>query len=232
MKIYSNNKLIKRNHLVGNVTSFLSIAVLGAGMYFSFTDKDGSKLPFTFTALILGFLLFQFGNYFTGRWGRSPRPDELISQSLKGLDDRYSLYHYTTPIPHLLTGPAGIFCLIPFTQAGNIKYDQVKGRWKQTGGNAFMKIFGGENLGKPENEARYTADDAQKLIRKMGFNLDNIPVESILVFLNPKTSLHVEESPVIATTGEKLKDTIRKRIKDKPILESILKEIQEKLLPK
>ncbi|EKD88555.1 MAG: hypothetical protein ACD_34C00470G0005, partial [uncultured bacterium] len=58
MKIISNDKLIKRNTRVGNITSLASVAVLGVGMYFSFKDVDGKYLPLTFSSLIVGFLLF------------------------------------------------------------------------------------------------------------------------------------------------------------------------------
>ena len=41
MKIYSNDKLIKRNKTIGNVLSLGSIAILGTGMFLSFKDNDG-----------------------------------------------------------------------------------------------------------------------------------------------------------------------------------------------
>ena len=40
----------------------------------------------------LGFLLAQYGNYNLRRYGRSPRPDQILEESMKGFDDRYHLY--------------------------------------------------------------------------------------------------------------------------------------------
>ncbi len=229
MKVISNDKLIKRNGKIGNITSLLSIAVLGVGMFFSFKDTDGSYLPYTFGALIIGFLMFQVGNYYMGKWGKSPRPDENLSSALKGLDNNYTLYHYMTPVSHLLVGPAGVLCLVPFNQAGTITYDQNRKRWKQTGGNAFMKIFGGESLGRPDNEIKYTLEDATRFLSKMEIDVSPYLPEPILVFTNSKATVNAEESPVAAITADKLKEFIRKKAKEKAFPQLKIKEIETKI---
>ena len=213
MKIYSNDKLIKRNRKIGNITSILSIAVLGVGMYFSFKDEDGSYLSLSFASLIIGFLLFQVGNFYMSKWGKSPRPDENLSNALKGLDDRYSLYHYTTPISHLLVGPAGVLCLIPYQQAGSIKFDASKNKWKQSGGNFFLKAFGGEGLGHPEREVNYTVEDAARFFSKKEIDLGSFTPEPVMVFTNNKVILEAEDSEIPAIMAPKLKDLIRKKAK-------------------
>lgn len=229
MKIYSNEKLIKRNKKIGNFTSLGSILILGVGMFFSFKDKDGSYLAYTFGALIVGFLLFQIGNFYMSKWGKSPRPDERLTAALKGLDDRYSLYHYTTPISHLLIGPAGILCLIPYQQAGTITYNEAKGKWKQTGGNAFLKVFGGEGLGHPEREVKFTIEDAAKYFVKNEFNTRYLSPEPVMVFTNDRVVLEAEGSEIPAVTGAKLKEYIRKKAKTTALPDQFVRELQEKL---
>ncbi|HPS41155.1 MAG TPA: hypothetical protein PK040_01030 [Anaerolineaceae bacterium] len=229
MRIISNDKLIKRNGRIGNITSLASIVVLGAGMVLSFTDKDGSKIPYTFAALIVGFLMFQVGNFFMSKWGKSPRPDELISSALKGLDDKYTLYHYTTPVSHLLVGPSGVHCLVPLNQAGEITYDELRQRWKHKGGNFFMKTFGGESLGRPENEVRYTLGDAAKLLKDKSISIDPFVPEAVLVFTNPKAELSGEDSPVQALQAAKLKEFIRKKAKEKLFPVNLIKQFEEKV---
>jgi hypothetical protein len=228
MKIISNEKLIKRNGRLGNILSIVSLVVLGAGMFLSFRDKDGALLPYTFGALILGFLTFQIGNFYMSKWGKSPRPDEKLSSALKGLDDKYTLYHYSTAASHLLLGPAGLICLIPLGQGGTLTYDEKKDRWKQSGGNWFMKTFGGENLGKPENEARYSVSDLERYLEKKGIKIDNYEPEAILVFTNEKATVETQGSPLLATTAAKLKEVIRKKSKENPLSPEKLKEIEEK----
>lgn len=232
MKVYSNAKLIKRNSRIGNITSLLSIAVLGVGMFFSFKDKDGSYIPITFSALIIGFLLFQVGNYYMNRWGKSPRPDEKISQALKGLDDKYTLYHYVTNVAHLLVGPAGIFCLLPYNQPGVISFDTKRNRWKQSGGNFFLKTFGGESLGRPDLDAGYNVTDVSKFMAKIGVDLGNVVPEPVIVFTNPKASLNASDSPVGAVSIEKLKEFIRKKPKAEALPVELLTSIQTKINPK
>ena len=105
MRIISNEKLIKRNNRIGTYLTFGSLAVLIGGLALSFLAPP-QYISYSFLALILGFILSQVGIYMGNRYGRKPRPDESISAALKGLDDKYSLYHYMTPVSHLLVGPA------------------------------------------------------------------------------------------------------------------------------
>jgi hypothetical protein len=105
MKIIANEKLIKRNNKIGNILSIASVVILGVGMFYSFQDKDGSYMTLTFSALIVGFILFQISSYYVNRFGKPPRPDQKLSQALKGLDDKYALYHYMCGVSHLLVIP-------------------------------------------------------------------------------------------------------------------------------
>ena len=141
MKIVSNNKLVRRNKRIGNFTTIGSLVVLGLGLYVSFTAQSSEGFTWSMVCLILGFLMSQVGIYFGNRWGRSPRPDELISNALKGLDDKYILYHYITAVSHLLVGPAGVWILLPYQQQGVITYDENKKRLNQKGGNWYLKLF-------------------------------------------------------------------------------------------
>ena len=229
MKIYSNDKLINRNRKIGNITSLGSIIVLGVGMFFSFKDKDGSYLAYTFGALILGFLLFQIGNFYMTKWGKSPRPDERLTAALKGLDDRYSLYHYVTPISHLLIGPAGVLCLVPYQQAGNITYNASKGKWKQSGGNMLLKVFGSEGLGHPEREVRFTVEDAGKYFKNRAIDLGTYAPEPLLVFTNDNVVLDAEGSDVPAVTGAKLKEYIRKKAKTTALPDEMARNLEKTL---
>lgn len=232
MKIYTNEKLVKRNSRIGQIASIISLVVLGVGMFYTFKDTAGNYISLTFGALIIGFLLFQFGNYYMSRWGKYPRPDQLLIQALKGLDDKYSLYNYTSNIFHLILGPAGCFVLLPYNQPGLISYDPKKGRWHQKGGSGFMKFFGGEGLGRPDLEVKYSQADLTAYLKKLDVDPSYASENVILVFTNPKVELAVENSPVPAIAGEKLKDYLRKRAKEKPVSAEWLSSLQQKLTPK
>src|SRR5512136_1316798 len=107
MKIVTNEKLIKRNARIGRYTTMAALVILGIGAYITFTMPD--KFAYSLGALLVGFFLSQMGIYFGNRWGRSPRPDEVMDKNLKGLGREYTIYHFSTPASHLLVGPAGIW---------------------------------------------------------------------------------------------------------------------------
>jgi hypothetical protein len=227
MKIYSNEKLIKRNGKLGNYLSIGALVILGVGFYFTFKGQSTFNLILTYTCLIVGFLVFQLGNFYMNRWGKSPRPDELLTTALKGLDDKYSLYHFTTGISHLLVGPAGIIALLPYDQGGTLTYDEKKNTWKQKGGNFFLRVFGSEGLGKPLSEAKYVKQDLDKYLGKLGVDSPEKKTSVLLVFTNGKATVHGEGSPIQYTTAAKLKDYLRNKAKENPantdVVNSLLK---------
>lgn len=227
MRIVSNTKLIKRNKKIGQFLTIGALLVLAIGLYFSFTQPE--QITITFGALLFGFLMTQIGIYFGNRWGRSPRPDELLTSGLKGLEDKYTLYHYVTDIPHALIGPAGIIALIPVSVGGTITYDESKNRFRQKGGNLYLKIFGQEGLGRPEIDAQYTTADLAKFLKKKFPELEIPDIQPILVFTNPKAKLETGDSPIPALSLEKLKDFIRRKGKEKPVALSLIQQIQKGL---
>ena len=226
MKIIKNEQLISRNARIASITMIGSLLILGGGMFLSFQYPEQPMI--SLAALAAGFLLAQIGIYFTNRWGRKPRPDQLLDQGLKGLDKKYYLYHYSAPVAHLLVGPAGVWVLHPYYQQGEITYS--KGRWRQKGGNLFLKIFAQENLGRPDYEVQ---GDYKTLLSYLEENLpegDVPPIKSVLVFTNPETKVNIpdSESPPAKTVSiKKLKDTIRKAVKEQSLSYERVEQITE-----
>lgn len=228
MKIYTNEKLIARNAKIARYTSLAGLAVLLIGLVISFVQPNRQDLvPVSFGALILGFILSQVGIYYTNRWGRKPRPDEVLTQSLKGLDNKYALFHFTTPVAHLLVGPAGLWVLSPRHQRGTITF--TKGRYRQRGGGlmqAYLRAFAQEGLGRPDLEVAADIENIQKELAAKLPEGSAPPVKAALVFLNPAAEIAIEEDenpPATAIQVAKLKEFIRKTAKTKPVsMESIL----------
>jgi hypothetical protein len=228
MQIITNEQLIKRNARIGQVTSIAGLGVLVGGMIISFTRPE--LFAWSLVALLVGFALSQIGIYFGNRWGRRPRPDEVLDVSLKGLDNNYTLYHYSTPTTHLLVGPAGVWVLLPKSQRGRFVYE--KGRWRQKGGGilqAYLRIFAQEGLGRPDLEAPVEIASVNKWLKDQ-LPEEEIPVEALVVFTNDNAEIEEsEESELAVVHAKKLKDFIRKEAKSKPISLPMVKTVQDAL---
>jgi len=228
MKIISNTKLINRNKRIGQILTFGAIFILIFGLIISM-QGDMTNIMYSYGALILGFMISQFGIYFSNKFGRSPRPDEQVSAALKGLDNRYTLYHYITSASHLLVGPSGVWTILPFNQPGTISFE--KGKYRQKGGNWYMKIFAQEGLGRPEKEAEYTQEDAQKFFNRQ-MDADSVPeINTLLLFTNPRASIKAPEAPFATMESEKVKDFLRKKAKDNAFPIEKVDKVNSILLP-
>ena len=232
MQIITNEKLIRRNRNIARYSSIVGLVIMVGGMIISFSRPE--FVVISFGALIVGFLLSQVGMYFTNRWGREPRPDQLLNQALKGLDNKYRIYHFMSPVSHLLLGPAGIWILLPRFQKGVITYE--RGRWRQKGGGllqGYMRVFAQEGLGRPDYDIANEVQNLQNFLEKSMPTEEIPPIQAALVFTTDKAILHFDEDeqpPVPTLYLNKLKELIRKNAKSKPIT---IEKIQEvvRLLP-
>jgi hypothetical protein len=228
MIIETNEPLIKRNTRIAQIASLTGLAVLAGGMIIAFTRAD--LITISFAALLVGFILSQVGIYFTNRWGRKPRPDEVLNQALKGLDKKYALYHYLTPASHLLIGPAGIWVLLLRPQRGMITYS--KGRWRQKGGGllqGYLRIFAQEGIGRPDLEIANEVEGIHNYLVKHTSDSEIPPIDAAVVFTHPNVDLQIEdtdEPPAPTLYLSKVKNYIRKAAKSKPISMDMVKDIQ------
>lgn len=228
MEIITNEAIIKRNAMIGRVCSYGGLAILAIGMYISFRRQD--LFYVSMLCLLGGFLLSQVGIYYGNRWGRRPRPDEYINAALKGLDGRYYLYHYVTPVSHLLVGPAGIWILMPRLIPGMITYDENRKRWNQKGGSLYLKIFAQESLGRPDLEIDSDREAIKRYFDK--FLPDTVlpETQAALLFTSEKAEVEADNAPIPTLQLKKLKDVIRKAAKSKPMSSDLITAIQE-ILP-
>jgi len=212
MNIIRDDVLIRRRSRIASITMIGSLLILAAGMLISFRFPE--QYMISFGALIVGFLLSQIGISFSNRWGRRPRPDELLDQALKGLDSKYTLYHYSTPVSHLLVGPAGVWILLPYYQRGTITYS--KGRWHQKGGGlllGYLKIFAQEGLSRPDIEVASEVEAIQKYLSERLPEGQVPAIRAVLVFTNPRAVIDIpeDEEPTAETLPlAKLKELVRK----------------------
>jgi hypothetical protein len=229
MKILTNEKTIRRNAKIGQYTSLASLLILAGGMYVSFAYP--TQLYISFLALLVGFILSQVGIFFGNRWGRRPRVDERLTNALKGLNKDYTMYHFLTPVNHLLVGPAGVWILAPFYQRGTIVYENNK--WKQKGGGFFLsylKIFAQEGLGRPDIEIKADTENLSNHLTKILGEGQQIPTVNVaMVFTDDRAVVQAEGAPNPAMKIDQLKEFIRKTAKQNPLALDDVKRVIDEL---
>jgi len=228
MKIIKNEKLITRNGKIGNWVSLGALIVLGIGMYISFTKP--AWITYSLICLAVGFIMTQVGMYMGSRWGRSPRPDEKLDAGLKGLHSEFSIYHYATPVSHLLVGPSGLWVLMPFHQGGKVSFQN--NRWKLTGGGflqGYMRIFGQEGLGRPELESVGEANTLAKFLAKKLEGTAIPEIKPILVFTHDEVEVDAGDSPIPAMRLKQLKEFLRQGSKSRVLTSDQIANINKLL---
>jgi|WetSurMetagenome_2_1015567.scaffolds.fasta_scaffold210362_2 hypothetical protein len=228
MKIIKNEKMIKRNATIGNYLSLGALVVLGVGMYISLKRAD--LFPYALAALVGGFIMTQVGIYIGNRFGRSPRPDEKLDAALKGLQNEFSMYHYMSPVAHLMVGPAGVWVLIPYHQRGQMTFK--KNRWQMSGGGFmqnYMRIFGQEGIGRPEMEGEGEVNAVRKYLAKKMEEAEVPAVNAMLVFTSDDVEIEAADSPVPALKAKQIKDFFRQKAKEKPIGQTQLAAVRAAL---
>lgn len=216
MKIIKNEKLIERNGKIGQWMSLASLIVLGLGLYISFTVPE--YFIYSIVCLVIGFTMTQISIYMGNRWGRSPRADEKFDAGLKGLHSDFVIYHFSSPVSHLLLGPSGAWVLHPLHQRGKVSYQ--KNRWKLSNGGflqAYMSVFGQEGLGRPEVDAENEVQTLRKFLAKK-MDESAIPeIKPILVFTSDEVEVDAGDSPIAAMRLKQLKEFMRQGGKNRSL---------------
>lgn len=235
MKIIKNEKLIKRNAKIGQYANLAGLLVIVGTMVFLFQfmrTPESITQTNTFIlwgVLFLGIVLTQVSMYFGSRWGR--RPDHAIDKALKGLPGDSNLYHYSSPVPHLVVGSPGIWVLLPYQLRGKVTYR--KNRWRAGGGGfiqGYLRIFGQETIGRPDIEFGSHVTAIEKHLKKNFEEGQEIPpIRGILVFLDDKTEIDAEGAPMPAVQAKKLKDFLRKAAKESPLPPADVQRVKDTL---
>jgi hypothetical protein len=200
MRVTTNTRMIKRRAKFGTYASLGGIAVLAGGMVASFQPQ---LVWVSLLALIAGFLLAQYGNYNLRRYGRSPRPDEIVAESLKGFDDRYHLYAWSLPSPFVLLTPHGLYSFVTRDQNGEITNNGSQWKTKFSIGRALL-MFSQEGLGNPSQDAQQHAAKLTEWVRSK-LPESEITAQPAILFTDPRAQLNVTDPavPVLDTKGVK-----------------------------
>jgi hypothetical protein len=215
MQIITDEQMVKTRARIGNYFFILGFVLIGVSLFLTWFRQE--QVLLAFAALLLGFLLTNFGTYNMGKWGRvanTPhRADQLLEKELKGLDNRYRLYNYTLPVEHALLTPAGLVVLETRRQEGNIRCQGDRWQYKRSL-TSWLRLFVEESLGNPTRDAVNSTAAMRRLIARSVMvpgedSTESIPVDPVIVLLNPNARLTVDQPAVPVTTAKDLKKVIR-----------------------
>jgi hypothetical protein len=207
MRIYTNHRLVRRNHNLGRVLVFAGLATLAAGFVISFINPEAVMV--VLAAAFVGTLVSQAGITFLNRWGRHPRPDEIVDTALKGLDNRYAVFHYCLGTNHLVTGPPGTFAVITRNDEGEIFHEGGQW-WQERPKRGILRRGGRSEIKDLEAEADRQAARAQDALQ--AWLEDQVEVSPVTVFTSDNASIQAgpEIDGQTILHRSKLKDWLRR----------------------
>lgn len=208
MQIITDEERIAKGARIGKIATFVGLGFLVAGLIISLVLQTSPLIWVSFVCMLLGLLASSIGTMNMNRWVREPRADQALGQGLKGFDDRYQLYNYYLPAPHVFLTPVGLFVLTALGQDGLIHYESGKFRRDFSLGRA-LRFMAEEGMGKPFAEAESQVQAIRELLGKTDWG-DQVEIQNILVFFNPRAELDVTDPPVPVVTAKGMKKAIRK----------------------
>jgi hypothetical protein len=213
LKNIIDEKKIERGARIAKIATFAGLGILLLGMILSLLVKEMSVIWISFGCLVVGLVVSSIGTLNMNRWVRQPRADQALAQGLKGFDDRYRLYSYVLPAPHVLLSPMGLFVLTTMGHDGTIRYDGTRFRRAWTPGR-LLRLMADEGLGRPVEEVQRQIAAVQQFLaaHKAGQEID---IEGIIVFYNPRVQLEVTDPPLPIIEPKGMKKAIRRQSEEK-----------------
>jgi hypothetical protein len=206
MKIITNTTLVERRSKWAKRIAPLTMLFLLGGLITNFLSINQPQLlqP-TLILLALGFVSAIFSSHLVNTWVREPRADQVLAQLLKKFGNDYVLFNYTSPVPHTLIAPDGLYVFVVKNHDGQITVNGRRFSRKFTWRRVF-RLLADEGLGAPITEAE---NRIKKLNNFLGKNLaaEDIPeLKSLILFSNKSLQLSVTNPaiPVVSTKEFKL----------------------------
>lgn len=211
MQILSNAKYIESRTKLGRIATLVGLAFTVVSVVLFVLNLSSVRSEIFMAAMVfmtLGLFASTTGSYYAERFAGNLVYHEKVQAAVKGLEEQYTLLVYRLPVPFVLVDPGGLTVIQVKAQGGVVRY--ADGRWaNKRRFNFIMQLGGQESVGNP---ARQAEEDAQRLRRWLAKRLPegvDVPVRSVILFINPGVQLSAEDSPVAALRSDKLKGWLR-----------------------
>ncbi len=204
-----NEARVARGARVGKIATFGGLGFLVVGLIISLTMQASPVLWLSFVCLLLGLVASTIGTMNMNRWTRQPRADQALAAGLKGFDDRYRLYNYYLPAPHVLLCPVGLYVLTAMGQDGTIHYEGNKFR-RDFSLRRLVFFMAEEGMGRPFGEADAQVQALRKLLDQHSVG-EGVEIQNVVVFYSPRAQLSISEPPRPVANPKGLKKALRKQ---------------------
>ena len=211
LTILRDDERIQRLRRIGLYVGFGGMLVLIAGFLLGIFSRGQEILLYQGLAMLIGLPMSQGGLYLINRYGRNPRPDQLLDQALGKTVSNGRIYHYLLPASHVLLTDNGLLVFVLKYQGGKIRADGDQ--WHQK--IFFMrKLFGTESLGNPTREAERASSDVTHYLQKYAPELaeKDIGIQPVIVFTTNINDLDVKASRIPAMHYSKLRGYMKQFI--------------------
>lgn len=233
MHLLRNDGLIRRRVRLASAGHLGALACFAAGLFLS---SNPDNFPIVYGGMVVGLALYSIAQHQLRRWGPRYRFDRLLVQSLKGLDQRYTLGAFiNAKLPdYIIVGPQGVSPVVARAQSGTVV---CRGdRWSREGGR-FGLVTGlfAPALGNPTLDARKATQQTRLYLeQKLGAEeAAAIPMAPVIVFVNAKVHLRIDGCSIPVTSAKELRAHLRK---GKPVLngrqiQSVVESLQASISP-
>jgi len=218
MKVSTNTKLIETRAKWAKRIAPLTMLLLLGGLITNFISINQPEyFRLTMLLLALGFVSAIVSSHLVNNWVREPRADQVLTQMLKKFGNDYLLFNYTSPVPHVLVAPDGLYAIVVKHQDGQITVKERRVSRKFTWGR-LLRLLADEGMGAPIGEAESRARKLQNFLEKNLPEGEEIPeIKKLVLFSNKKAELTVNDPAIPVMPANEFKAYLREQGKDREV---------------
>jgi hypothetical protein len=193
MKIVIDQESLNRRARLSHIASLGGLLVLLGSVLVSLLKPEWIILV---TVMLFGWgIVSIIGIFYANRWVKKPRPENVLNESLKVLDDRAYIFHYLPLCDHLLILPHGLVVIETCNLEGKFTYKG--GKWKQNISlSRATRFFLEEKLGDPIARAEAYASTLKSITKDVLGDSLAFDVYPLVVFTNPLAQINVINPPI------------------------------------
>lgn len=225
MQHYLNETLVTRYRRIGVWMTLSGLCIIFAGAVSYFIRSD--MLAIAVAIMFVGGVIAQFGTSFQNRFGRTPRADELIDQSIKGLNENFAIFHYYAGASHALFTPYQAYALIPRFEDGEIWYED--GLWKH---QPLPGRFAFSNprervIRSIEREANTEASRLRRFLLDYMDHLIEIDIDPVVIFVSNDANVASGDATLKLVHRKKIKGLLKQETGPRKISSEDLDHMKE-----